>query len=126
MNEDFIIVHQSPASIEVISKVGTLTVSAPDSVGPKEFMNENVIVHEAPAPIEVISRVGTLTVSAPGPLGPRGFTGPTGPQGPAGVAGGLDSLDDVLLVNLQDGQLLRYSAPLQSWTNSNTVDGGNF
>ena len=90
-------------------------------------MNEDfIIVHQSPASIEVISKVGTLTVSAPGPLGPRGFTGATGPQGPSGVAGGIDAIDDVLIVNLQDGQLLRYSAPLQQWTNSNTLDGGNF
>lgn len=85
-----------------------------------------IVDHESPSMIEIISQTGTLTVSAPGPIGPRGLTGATGSQGPSGVAGGLDSVEDVLLVNLQDGQILRYSAPLQQWTNSNTMDGGNF
>lgn len=87
---------------------------------------EFLVDHDSPAVIEIIAKSNILMVSAPGPIGPRGFTGATGPQGPSGVAGGLDAIDDVLIVNLHDGQLLRYSAPLQQWTNSNTLDGGNF
>ena len=74
--------------------------------------------------LEVTSTTGTLTVYAPGPVGARG------PQGPQGIPGGPISnfaeLQDVLLVNLADANLIKYSAGLQKFTNTGQVDGGSF
>ena len=76
---------------------------------------------------EITQQVVAHVRGIQGPPGGIGPAGPTGPQGPMGsLDSGLDGLNDVLLVNLQDGQILRYSQPLQQWTNSNTLDGGNF
>jgi hypothetical protein len=53
--------------------------------------------------------------------------GPPGPQGPsAGELSHLDDLVDVLTVSPADGDLLKYSGSLNTWTNSNRIDGGNF
>lgn len=57
----------------------------------------------------------------------QGIQGPQGPQGPsAGELSVLDDLVDVLTVSPADGDLLRYSESLNTWTNSNRLDGGNF
>lgn len=57
----------------------------------------------------------------------RGEIGPVGPQGPsAGELSVLDDLVDVLTVSPADGDLLKYSGTLATWTNSNRLDGGNF
>lgn len=57
----------------------------------------------------------------------QGIQGPQGPQGPsAGELSHLDDLVDVLTVSPADGDLLKYSGSLNTWTNSNRLDGGNF
>lgn len=89
-----------------------------------------VVVENAKRSVEVNELTTQVVAHVRGIQGPPGGIGPAGPTGPQGPMGsldsGLDGLNDVLLVNLQDGQILRYSQPLQQWTNSNTLDGGNF
>lgn len=89
-----------------------------------------VVVEQGTRSVEVNEITQQVVASVRGLQGPPGGIGPAGPTGPQGPMGsldsGLDGLNDVLLVNLQDGQILRYSQPLQQWTNSNTLDGGNF
>lgn len=89
-----------------------------------------VVVEQGTRSVEVNEITQQVVASVRGLQGPPGGIGPAGPIGPQGPMGsldsGLDGLNDVLLVNLQDGQILRYSQPLQQWTNSNTLDGGNF
>lgn len=89
-----------------------------------------VVVEQGTRSVEVTELTQQVVANVrgvQGPPGPVGPAGPTGPQGPIGsLESGLDGLNDVLLVNLQDGQILRYSQPLAQWTNSNQLDGGNF
>lgn len=85
-----------------------------------------VVVEPGSRAIEVTELTTQVVANVRGLQGPAGATGAQGPQGPAGIAGGLDSADDVLLMNLQDGQILRYSGALSQWVNSNILDGGNF
>ena len=59
--------------------------------------------------------------------GPRGLKGD---QGDAGAGGNnyteFRDLQDVLLVNLADGQLIKYNQTFDSFVNSDYLDGGNF
>lgn len=83
-----------------------------------------VVEAVAPANLVITSKANTLVISAPGPAG---ATGPQGPQGPnSGDLSHLDDLIDVLTVSPADGDLLKYSGSLNTWTNSNRLDGGNF
>ena len=49
-------------------------------------------------------------------------------RGLAGAAGSstLDGLTDTAITSVADGDLLKYSGTLSTWTNSNKLDGGNF
>ena len=51
-----------------------------------------------------------------------------GLAGAAGAAGSstLDGLTDTAITSVADGDLLKYSGTLSTWTNSNKLDGGNF
>ena len=80
-----------------------------------------VVIDQSGRNIEVQEFVTQVTASA------RGVQGPPGPAGPSGTDGGeLDGLSDVLLVNIQDGQLLKFNSALAQWVNSNYLDGGAF
>lgn len=80
-----------------------------------------VVIDQTGRNIEVQEFVTQVTASA------RGVQGPPGPAGPSGSASGeLDGLTDVLLVNIQDGQLLKFNSALAQWVNSNHLDGGAF
>jgi hypothetical protein len=72
--------------------------------------------------IEVVYPKNRLSVSTPGIIGPAGPTGPSGIT----TVGTLDDLTDVLIISPADGDLLKYSNGLSTWTNSNKLDGGNF
>jgi len=72
--------------------------------------------------ISVLFPSNAISVSTPGIIGPAGPTGPSGIT----TAGALDDLTDVLIVSPADGDLVKYSAGLGVWTNSNKLDGGNF
>lgn len=74
--------------------------------------------------LELLTVSGTLTINAPGPQGPPGATGPQGPTGNSITQ--LSQLEDVLLVNLADANLIKYSAGLQKFTNTNVIDAGSF
>jgi len=59
-------------------------------------------------------------------VGPQG---PPGPPGPPGAVGSLGDIDDVSLGLLEDGDLLKFSSPTNTWINekpATLVDGGNF
>lgn len=73
---------------------------------------KKIEVHESR--IQIVTAVG-------GTQGPPGQPGP-----PGSLSGSIDGLNDVLIVNLQNGQLLKYNSPLQQWVNSDYLDGGNF
>lgn len=59
--------------------------------------------------------------------GPRGLKGEKGDPGTGG--NGINEfreLQDVLLINLQDGQFIKYNQAFDSFVNSDYLDGGNF
>lgn len=61
--------------------------------------------------------------------GPRGLKGEKGDPGTSGNGNGINEfreLQDVLLVNLQDGQFIKYNQAFDSFVNSDYLDGGNF
>lgn len=94
--------------------------TAPQARAIKDYPNF-VVVEKAGRVVEVQELVTEVTASA------RGVQGPPGPPGPPGSAeGDLDGLNDVLIVNIQDGQLLKFNSALAQWVNSNYLDGGNF
>lgn len=79
--------------------------------------------------VVVVTEPGIVTVSQGETLvtvyDGRGLPGPAGAAGAAGAAT-LNELTDVTLVSVVNGDLLKYSSTLAQWTNSNTMDGGNF
>lgn len=94
--------------------------TAPQARALKDFPNF-VVVEKAGRIVEVQELVAQVTTST------RGVQGPPGPPGPPGGVNGLiDELNDVLIVNIQDGQLLKYNLALAQWVNSNYLDGGAF
>lgn len=94
--------------------------TAPQARAIKDYPNF-VVVEKAGRVVQVQELVTEVTASA------RGVQGPPGPPGPPGSAeGDLDGLNDVLIVNIQDGQLLKFNSALAQWVNSNYLDGGNF
>jgi hypothetical protein len=94
--------------------------TAPQARSLKDYPNF-VAVEKGGRTVEVQELVTQVTTSA------RGVQGPPGPPGPPGSAeGDLDGLNDVLIVNIQDGQLLKYNLALAQWVNSNYLDGGAF
>jgi len=76
--------------------------------------------------IVVVTESGIVTVSQGETLvtvyDGRGLTGAAGAAG----AATLNELTDVTLASVSDGDLLKYSGTLSTWTNSNKLDGGNF
>jgi|GEM_PF-568270 hypothetical protein len=74
--------------------------------------------------VEIIEQPLEIRMAIPGIQGPRGEQGERGPAG--GPIAILDDLNDVILVNLQGDQTLRYNPVLRVWQNSSVTDGGNF
>ena len=94
--------------------------TAPQARSLKDYPNF-VAVEKGGRIVEVQELVAQVTTST------RGVQGPPGPPGPPGGDNGLiDELSDVLIVNIQDGQLLKYNLALAQWVNSNYLDGGAF
>jgi hypothetical protein len=94
--------------------------TAPQARSLKDYPNF-VAVEKGGRIVEVQELVTQITTST------RGVQGPPGPPGPPGGVNGLiDELNDVLVVNIQDGQLLKYNLALAQWVNSNYLDGGAF
>lgn len=94
--------------------------TAPQARSLKDYPNF-VVVEKGGRIVEVQELVAQVTTST------RGVQGPPGPAGPPGGVNGLiDELNDVLIVNIQDGQLLKYNLALAQWVNSNYLDGGAF
>lgn len=77
----------------------------------------------------VNASVGSSTISASagggiGPVGPQGQTGATGPAGPPS---NVVDMEDVLVENVTDGDLLRYSGgKFRNYNETLITDGGNF
>ena len=94
--------------------------TAPQARSLKDYPNF-VAIEKGGHIVEVQELVAQVTTST------RGVQGPPGPPGPPGGDNGLiDELSDVLIVNIQDGQLLKYNLALAQWVNSNYLDGGAF
>jgi hypothetical protein len=94
--------------------------TAPQARSLKDYPNF-VAIEKGGRIVEVQELVAQVTTST------RGVQGPPGPPGPPGGDNGLiDELSDVLIVNIQDGQLLKYNLALAQWVNSNYLDGGAF
>lgn len=92
-----------------------------------------VAINVTKTPITISATAGTVaagvsttivSTSAGGGIGPQGPTGATGPQGIPGDALGVAS--DVQIVGLTNGDVLTYSTTENKWTNSDTLDGGNW
>jgi len=107
------ILIQNPDQLEVINQPSLLIESAPNRITLD------------PAPIVVVEdKRPTLEIYLHGPRGLKGD------QGDAGEGGNnyteFRDLNDVLLVNLADGQLIKYNQSFDSFVNSDYLDGGNF
>lgn len=82
-------------------------------------MSEQIILE--PAPIVVVQdKRPTLEIYMHGPRGLKGDKGDIAPDTQ------FRNLEDVLMVNLQDGQLIKYNQAFDSFVNSDYLDGGNF
>ena len=70
----------------------------------------------------------TVNVGTASPISINlGIPGPAGPAGPPGIVDGLRDLDDVVLTNVQNGDLLVYSASkFRNVPSPELTDGGNF
>lgn len=84
-------------------------------------------------PVQATVSGGTVTATVPtataATASVTGGVGPVGPQGPQGIPGNaLSAASDVVLANVSDGDLLRYSS--SKWRNhaetSLILDGENF
>lgn len=111
MTEQILI--ENPDQLEVINQPSLLIESAPHWITLD------------PSPIVVIDeKRPTLEIYLHGPRGLKGD------QGDAGAGGAnyteFRQLQDVLLVNLNDGQLIKYNQSFDSFVNSDYLDGGNF
>jgi hypothetical protein len=107
------ILIQNPDQLEVINQPSLLIESAPNRITLD------------PSPIVVVEdKRPTLEIYLHGPRGLKGD------QGDAGEGGNnyteFRDLNDVLLVNLADGQLIKYNQSFDSFVNSDYLDGGNF
>ena len=79
-------------------------------------------------PITASVSGGTVAASVPAAAAASAtVSGGVGPQGPAGVAGNLSGLDDVQLVGLATGDVLRRDgAYWKNYQDTQLVDGGNY
>lgn len=100
---------QNPDQLEVINQPSLVIEAAPNHITLD------------PAPIVVVEdKRPTLEIYLHGPRGLKGD------QGDAGTTNEFRQLQDVLLVNLNDGQLIKYNQTFDSFVNSDYLDGGNF
>lgn len=80
-----------------------------------------------PTGINGLSVLGPTGPTGSGAIGPTGHVGPTGPgvgaTGPTGPVGNgtISSMNDVDIVNIQNGSLLIYSQNFGKWTASTTL-----
>lgn len=87
-------------------------------------VENSIVVGSDATQLEVVEQPIRVSVATAGIQGPRGEQGERGPAG--GPIAVLDDLNDVILVNLQGDQTLRYNPVLRVWQNSSVTDGGNF
>jgi len=82
----------------------------------------NITVQTTQSPITVTTNRISVIAST------TGIQGIAGPQGPAGQNGAINlhEMQDVIILNPQNNQFLKYLNG--AWTNVNTetIDGGNF
>jgi hypothetical protein len=113
MSEQILI--QNPDQLEVINQPSLLIEAAPNRI---TLDPSSIVVVEDKRP--------TLEIYL---HGPRGLKGDQGDPGTGGNGNGINEfreLQDVLLVNLADGQLIKYNQTFDSFVNSDYLDGGNF
>ena len=94
----------------------------------KVSVNQDVIQASpggSPVQVTVFSRGVSAAVSGGiGPVGPQGQAGATGPAGPPS---NVVDMEDVLVENVADGDLLRYSGgKFRNHNETLITDGGNF
>jgi hypothetical protein len=87
-------------------------------------VQNSITIHGDGTRVEIMEQPLEIRMAIPGIQGPRGEQGERGPAG--GPIAVLDDLNDVILVNLQGDQTLRYNPVLRVWQNSSVTDGGNF
>jgi hypothetical protein len=116
---DLLVVTDDAGLVTVSQVANTITISNPSAA---------VTINDTTPVIEIAETTSTITIFDG--RGLTGETGKTGPQGAKGDAGGpvayLDDLIDVLTISPADGDVLKYSSSLSTWTNTNRLDGGNF
>ena len=107
------ILIQNPDQLEVINQPSLLIEAAPNRITLD------------PAPIVVVEdKRPNLEIYLHGPRGLKGDQGDPGAGGDNYTE--FRQLQDVLLVNLADGQLIKYNQSFDSFVNSDYLDGGNF
>jgi hypothetical protein len=113
---DLLVVTDDTGLVTVSQVANTITISNPSAA---------VTINDTTPVIEIAETSSTITV-----FDGRGFTGKQGEPGAKGDPGGapayLDDLTDVLTISPADGDLLKFSSGLSTWTNTNQIDGGNF
>jgi hypothetical protein len=116
---DLLVVTDDAGLVTVSQVENTITISNPSAA---------VTISDSRPVIEIAETTSTITIYDG--RGLTGETGETGPPGSKGDAGGpvayIDDLIDVLTISPADGDILKYSSSLSTWTNTNRLDGGNF
>lgn len=113
---DLLVVTDDTGLVTVSQVANTITISNPSAA---------VTISDSTPVIEIAETTSTITI-----YDGRGLTGKQGEPGAKGDPGGapayLDDLTDVLTISPADGDLLKFSSGLSTWTNTNQIDGGNF
>lgn len=78
-------------------------------------------------PIAVSSSPTRIAAAVTPGVGPQGPAGAAGPQGPSGPPANVVDMEDVLVEDITDGDLLRYSGgKFRNHNETLITDGGNF
>jgi hypothetical protein len=115
---------QRPFTVSVAQTDSSIQLAGSSDHVVLNDVENTLVVSSDGTQIEIIERPVVVSVATAGIQGPRGEQGMQGPAG--GPIAILDDLNDVILVNLQGDQTLRYNPVLRVWQNSSVTDGGNF
>jgi hypothetical protein len=115
---------QKPFSVSVSQTDSSIQLAGSSDCVVLNDVENTLVVSSDGTQIEILESPVMVSVATAGIQGPRGEQGMQGPAG--GPIAILDDLNDVILVNLQGDQTLRYNPVLRVWQNSSVTDGGNF
>ena len=93
-----------------------------------ELVVETVTNTEYVSGVERVEVIEIAQQGVPGAKGDKGDKGDTGDTGAQGAPGSLDGFP-LNVANIQDGDILTFSATTSAWTNrprTEITDGGNF